>query len=108
MKKVMQYRKNIPNVSIDDQRNGEVIIVSGENNPETTITVSGKILQFGVQATPGTMIYLNNNENNRIIIGANGVYELSLNNEFSMVNSLKIVYVDGNNDPFILDMIYEV
>ena len=107
MKKVMQYRKNIPSAGTVSAGEG-VTINSTEDNPETVIAVSGKILQIGVQATPGTLIQLNNNQNSKIIIGANGVYELNLDNEFSIINNLRIVYVKNNNDPFILDMIYEV
>lgn len=107
MKKVMQYRKNIPSAGIVSAGEG-VTINSTEDNPETVIAVSGKILQIGVQATPGTLIQFNNNQNSKIIIGATGVYELNLDNEFSIVNNLRIIYVKNNNDPFILDMIYEV
>lgn len=107
MKKVMQYRKNIPSAEVISVGEG-VTINSTEDNPETVIAVSGKILQIGVQATPGTLIQLNNNPNSKIIIGANGVYELNLDNEFSIINNLRVVYVKNNNDPFILDMIYEV
>ena len=107
MKKVMQYRKNIPSAEVTSVGEG-VTINSTEDNPETVIAVSGKILQIGVQATPGTLIQFNNNQNSKIIIGATGVYELSLDNEFSIINNLRIVYVKNNSDPFILDMIYEV
>lgn len=70
------------------------------------------ITQLGIQALPGTRIYLNNGEEYPIIIGSTGIYELelegisnitSLHFDSALINTIN----SGSNGYLIVDIVYE-
>lgn len=110
MKKIMQFRyfgnnslKNYPeNITHNSLVSGEIF------NSYIPIT------QLGIQASPGTIFYLNNNttNNNSIIMGNSGLYELNLEgigeiNEihFNEDSIAAIHSIPGGH--LIVDIIYE-
>lgn len=99
MQKIAQYRRNVSSSynNLDSSKKSNIISIS-----------NGKILRIGAQGTPGTKIALNSKDNQAIIIGASGIYELDLSSQFSYVTSLKVTFIDDDLAPFILDIVYEV
>lgn len=92
MKKIYQYRKNIPNEL--------------DNFPTSNIINGiGKIIKFGIQATPGTRFSLNSSDDNIILIGPTGVYEIDLDNSFVDITSIKVILIEDDNGPCIIDII---
>lgn len=70
------------------------------------------IIQLGVQALPGTKLYLNSNVD-PIILGSSGMYELDLTNSSATLSSLhfdvdSIDVINGNPDGYLLiDILYQ-
>ena len=72
----------------------------------------GAISQMGVQARPGTTMYLNNSIY-PIVIGETGIYEIDLQ-EFGQIYAIRFAEtsltnygVNGNTDRLLIDIIYE-
>lgn len=77
----------------------------------TAFTTIYPVVQLGVQTLPGTKIYLNNHTT-PIIVGATGIYELSVEGLTNITDiafddtSLKLVQ-DNPNAYIIIDYVYE-
>jgi hypothetical protein len=77
---------------------------------EGNIFMNKSIIQLGIQATPGTKFYLNqenvlnNQENNYIIIGNSGMYELNVEG-WGQITSIQ--FVDSTLRQLIIDIVYE-
>lgn len=56
------------------------------------------IIHLGVQTLPGTRIYLNNNYDAPVIVGATGIYELDLTGTTGLISHLQV-------DPTSMDII---
>ena len=69
------------------------------------------VVQFGVQALPGTKLYLNESVD-PIIIGTTGIYELELDNgvQISSISfdADSMITIENNNNAYlIVDIIYD-
>lgn len=95
----------------NDNRNYPSNINSLRLRTGTAFTTVYPVVQLGVQTLPGTKIYLNNHTT-PIIIGATGIYELSVEGLTNITdiafdeNSLKTIR-DNANAYIIIDYIYE-
>lgn len=73
----------------------------------------GSITQMGVQARPGTVMYLNNEQRYPIVIGETGIYEIDLQGYGQIYairfdgKSLADYEEDGSNATLLIDIIYE-
>lgn len=72
----------------------------------------GSITQMGVQARPGTTMYLNNSIY-PIVIGETGIYEIDLQ-EYGQIYAIRFAETSlqdygtaGNTDRLLIDIIYE-
>ena len=92
-----------------------------ENNYPSSLTfaqlVSGNIFRdlgvvthLGIQATPGTLFYLNNSKN-PISVGTTGIYELDLQDRGTITS---IAFVDNDafkhyetGDRLLIDVVFE-
>lgn len=97
----------------------------GENNSGTTENITQKALtednifeaynnitQLGIQARPGTKLWLNNSRY-PIWIGDTGIYELDLQNS-GYIHDIKfdkywieLYNQSGNTDKLLIDIVYE-
>ena len=73
----------------------------------------GSITQMGIQARPGTVMYLNNEQRHPIVIGETGIYEIDLQ-DFGQIYairfeaaSLEKYGAQGASDRLLIDIIYE-
>ena len=70
------------------------------------------VIQLGVQTLPGTKFYLNANQD-PIIVGSSGIYELDLSETSTVITSIKfdmptLDLITQNPDGYlIIDIIYE-
>lgn len=98
----------------DDQKNP---IGNGNTNLDKLVTGEAfktneyAIIQLGIQTLPGVKFYLNGNMLNPIIIGATGIYELSVEGLIKITqisfDSTSLQLVKQSNGYVICDYVYE-
>lgn len=70
-------------------------------------------IHLGVQTIPGTKLYLNDNYTNPVIIGATGIYELSLEGTSGLLQNIKVdatsmdIIKNTRGAYIIMDLVYE-
>lgn len=113
-KKIKQFRyyaENQGNVNPNVARNFPSTISARNLISGSIFATSTPIVQLGIQGLPGTRFFLNGN-NNPIIIGNTGIYEIDLQGqgeitalsfEASSINQIR----DNPNAYLIVDIIYE-
>lgn len=111
IKQFRYYAENDTNANPNYTRNFPATISARNLISGSIFATSTPIVQLGIQALPGTRFFLNGN-NNPIIIGNTGIYELDLQGqgeitalsfESSSINAIK----ENPNAYLIVDVIYE-
>ena len=104
MKKVSQFTKNVPGISNSFSTDGKYNYIS----------VTGKILELGIQAPPGSRFKLNNKiesdtDRDTLIIGATGIYQLNLTDYYTKITKVYFYFNETvGTSPIIVDLTYEV
>lgn len=111
---VKQYRYygenntlNYPSkIKLDTLETGQIFILESD--------VSAPIVGLGIQTIPGIKFHLNGDPGDPIVVGASGIYELELQNNYEIDmlqferNSLnQLINTRNNNAYLIIDAIYE-
>lgn len=111
---VKQYRYygennalNYPSkIKLDSLETGQIFILESD--------VSAPIVGLGIQTIPGIKFHLNGDPGDPIVVGASGIYELELQNNYEIDmlqferNSLnQLINTRSNNAYLIIDAIYE-
>lgn len=72
------------------------------------------IVQMGIQAPRGTIMYLNRDQKYPIVIGETGIYEINLSNSGGKITairfasaSLEALDLQGSSGRLLIDIIYE-
>lgn len=70
----------------------------------------GLVTQLGIQATPGTIFYLNSSIH-PISVGSTGIYELNLEGLSSLssiqFSETSLEAITGDSDGILIDIVYE-
>ena len=81
-----------------------------DNIDNTGVKIEGKIYQFGIQAPQYYRVVFNGDTNNRITIGATGIFQADLD-EGSYISSIAVILPEEDSEPAkrcYIDVIMEV